>query len=72
VVVDAEAFIELSETRGVQITPELINKTVAEEIELVNKQLAPFKQIRKFYVREKEFEKTTTQKVKRHLVQTTA
>jgi long-chain acyl-CoA synthetase len=72
VVVDAEAFIELSETRGVQITPELINKTVAEEIELVNKQLAPFKQIRKFYIREKEFEKTTTQKVKRHLVQTPA
>jgi len=72
VVVDAEAFIELSETRGVQITPELINKTVAEEIELVNKQLAPFKQIRKFYIREKEFEKTTTQKVKRHLVQAPA
>ncbi len=72
VVVDAEAFIELSETRGVQITPELINKTVAEEIELVNKQLAPFKQIRKFYIREKEFEKTTTQKVKRHLVHTHA
>lgn len=72
VVVDAEAFIELSETRGVQITPELINRTVAEEIDLVNKQLAPFKQIRKFYVREKEFEKTTTQKIKRHLVQTTA
>jgi long-chain acyl-CoA synthetase len=72
VVVDAEAFIELSETRGVQITPELINQTVAEEIAQVNKQLAPFKQIKKFYVREKEFEKTTTQKIKRHLVQTTA
>lgn len=72
VVVDAEAFIELSETRGVQITPELINQTIAEEIEQVNKQLAPFKQIRKFYIREKEFEKTTTQKIKRHLAHATA
>jgi len=71
VVVDAEAFIELSQTKGVQITPELINETVAAEIAQVNKQLAPFKQIKKFYVREKEFEKTTTLKVKRHLVQTT-
>ncbi|MBP1678443.1 MAG: AMP-dependent synthetase and ligase [Bacteroidetes bacterium] len=72
VVVDAEAFIELSQTKGVQITPELINKTVDEEIEQLNKHLAPFKQVRKFYVREKEFEKTTTQKIKRHLAQTTA
>jgi long-chain acyl-CoA synthetase len=72
VVVDAEAFIELSETKGVQITPELINETVAAEIALVNRQLAPFKQIKKFYVREKEFEKTTTQKIKRHLAQTAA
>ncbi len=71
VVVDAEAFIELSESRGVQITPELINETVAREIAQVNSQLAPFKQIKKFYVREKEFEKTTTQKIKRHMAQVT-
>jgi long-chain acyl-CoA synthetase len=72
VVVDAEAFIELSETTGVQITPELINETVAKEIAQANRQLAPFKQIKKFYVRDREFEKTTTQKIKRHLVHAAA
>lgn len=67
-VVDAEAFIELSETQGMQITQELINKTISEEIEKTNKQLSPHKQIKKFNIREKEFEKTTTQKIKRYLV----
>ena len=36
----------------------------------MNKDLPPFKQIRKFYLRDQEFEKTTTQKVKRYLVNT--
>jgi long-chain acyl-CoA synthetase len=68
VVVDAEAFIELSESKNVEITPELINKIIADEIARVNGQTAQFKQIRKFYIRDREFEKTTTQKVKRFLV----
>jgi long-chain acyl-CoA synthetase len=68
VVPDAEAFIEHSETHGVQITDDLMQKIVADEIAKVNGQVAPFKQIRKFYLREREFEKTTTQKVKRFLV----
>jgi long-chain acyl-CoA synthetase len=69
VVVDAEAFIERSETHGTQITDALMKSVVAEEIALVNKELPNFKQIRKFYIRDREFEKTTTQKVKRFLVQ---
>ncbi len=68
VVVDAEAFIEMSETRKIGITPELINKVIADEIAMVNGQTAQVKQIRKFYIRDREFEKTTTQKVKRFLV----
>jgi len=68
IVVDAEAFIELSETQNVKITEELIKKTIAEEIEKVNKQLASYKQIKKFVIREREFEKTTTQKIKRYLI----
>jgi long-chain acyl-CoA synthetase len=69
VVVDAEAFIELSETRGKEITPELMKSVIGEEIASMNKEVAPFKQIRKFYIRDREFEKTTTQKVKRFLAQ---
>jgi long-chain acyl-CoA synthetase len=68
VVVDAEAFIAMSETRKIEITPDLINKVIADEIAVVNGQIASFKQIRKFYIRDREFEKTTTQKVKRFLV----
>jgi hypothetical protein len=34
----------------------------------VNGEVAGFKQIRKFYLRDHEFEKTTTQKVKRYMV----
>ena len=69
VVVDAEAFIELAETQGKQITSELMKSVIGEEIASVNKKVPPFKQIRKFYIRDREFEKTTTQKVKRFLAQ---
>lgn len=68
IVTDAEAFIEYSEKNNVQITPELVNSIISEEIKKVNKELANYKQIRKFYVRDTEFEKTTTQKIKRYLV----
>jgi long-chain acyl-CoA synthetase len=68
IVPDAEAFIEYAETRGVQITNELIKEVIAGEVAKVNGEVAAFKQIRKFYVRDHEFEKTTTQKVKRYLV----
>ncbi|MDH7605373.1 MAG: AMP-binding protein [Melioribacter sp.] len=68
IVVDAEALIEYAENKKVEITEELIHKIISEEVEKVNKQLASYKQIKKFYIREKEFEKTTTQKIKRYLV----
>lgn len=68
IVVDAESFISLSESKNIQITEELIHKKIAEEIEKANKELAPYKQVKRFYLREKEFEKTTTQKIKRYLI----
>jgi long-chain acyl-CoA synthetase len=69
VVVDAEAFIEYSETRGKEITRDMMKSVIAEEIAKVNHEVPAFKQIRKFYVRDREFEKTTTQKVKRFVAQ---
>lgn len=68
IVTDAEAFIEYSEKNNVQITPELVNNIISEEIKKVNNELANYKQIRRFYIRDTEFEKTTTQKIKRYLV----
>lgn len=66
--VDAEAFIELSESKNIKITPEFIQEIISKEIDKANKQLSSYKAIKKFYIREEEFEKTTTQKIKRFLV----
>jgi len=65
---DAEAFIEYAEKNNIQITDEFIRLKISEVIKEVNKQLSSYKQIRKFYIRDREFEKTTTQKIKRYLV----
>ncbi|MBZ0201324.1 MAG: AMP-binding protein [Ignavibacteriaceae bacterium] len=67
-VIDAEAFIEYSGKNNVQITDELIKKTIDSVIKDSNKELSSYKQIKKYYIREHEFEKTTTQKIKRYLV----
>lgn len=69
IVVDAEAFIEMAEAKKIQITEELIQVTIAGEIDKTNKQLTGYKQIKKFHIRENEFEKTTTQKIKRYSTQ---
>jgi len=68
IVTDAEAFIEYSEKNKVKITPELVNEIISEAVKETNKELPVYKQIRKFHIRDSEFEKTTTQKIKRYLV----
>ncbi len=68
IVTDAEAFIEYSEKNNIAITPEFIEETISKAIKQANEELTSYKQIRKFYIRDKEFEKTTTQKIKRYLV----
>ncbi|MGA7159757.1 MAG: AMP-binding protein [Bacteroidota bacterium] len=68
IVVDAEAFIELSEMKSVKITPELLHEVIAGEVKKTNMELPNYKQIKKFKIRDQEFEKTTTQKIKRYLV----
>ncbi len=70
IVTDAEAFIEYSEVNNIKITDDLIQSMIDKVIKDVNKELPLHKQIRKFYIRDKEFEKTTTQKIKRYLVNT--
>jgi len=65
---DAETFIEYSKNNNVQITPELIESVISEEVKKVNSVLPSYKQIRRTFIRETEFEKTTTQKIKRYLI----
>jgi long-chain acyl-CoA synthetase len=66
IVVDAETFIEMAELKHIQITADLIQKVISDEIQRLNKQLSSYKQIKKFYIRDQEFEKTTAQKIKRY------
>ena len=68
IVIDAEAFIEYTAKGNVSITDELIKEVISQVVKDVNKQLASYKQIKKYYIREREFEKTTTQKIKRYLI----
>jgi long-chain acyl-CoA synthetase len=65
---DAEAFIALAETENVRITDDLMREILLKEVSKVNKQVASYKQITKMQLREREFDKTTMQKVKRYLV----
>ncbi|HVO75024.1 MAG TPA: AMP-binding protein, partial [Ignavibacteriaceae bacterium] len=67
-VINFEAFVYYGEKKYNEITFEHINKIISGDIKKINKELASFKRIQKFYIRDKEFEKTTTQKIKRHLV----
>ena len=67
IVPDTAAFIEYSSKNNVQINPELIDQLISQAVKDTNSHLVPFKQIKKYYIQEQELEKTTTQKVKRHL-----
>lgn len=68
IVIDAEAFIEYTAKNNETINEDLIKKIISQVVKDVNRQLASYKQIKKFYIREREFEKTTTQKIKRYLI----
>ncbi len=44
-----------------------IEETIGEAVKAANRELAGYKRIKKFTLREEEFEKTTTRKIKRYL-----
>jgi len=64
---DFEFIDEWAKEKEIEITDEKLNKIIEEEIEKVNKELADYKRVRSFSLREEEFPKTTTQKIKRYL-----
>jgi long-chain acyl-CoA synthetase len=68
VVPNAEEFVRWSESSGEAVTPELIEKLIDREVRSLNRRLPVHKQIRRIRIRESEFAKTTTQKIKRHLI----
>lgn len=68
IVVDGEALIARAESKKQEITREWVQQLVQKEVDKVNKQVATFKRIQHVIVRDDEFAKTTTQKIKRHMV----
>jgi long-chain acyl-CoA synthetase len=66
IVVDTEAFIAMAEEKNIQVTPELIQRVISDEVQKANNDISSYKQIRKHYIRDQEFQKTTTQKIKRN------
>lgn len=69
IVPNAEEFIEYSQRTGSEVTDELIEKIINDEVRKLNQTLPIYKQIRIVKIQKEEFEKTTTQKIKRHLIQ---
>lgn len=55
------------EFKDTPLTPEQIRQLIGKEIKAVNKKLPLYKYVHDYSVREEEFIKTTTRKIKRHL-----
>ncbi|MBN1301429.1 MAG: AMP-binding protein [Melioribacteraceae bacterium] len=68
IVVDAEALIQYAEEKNLTINDDMMNTIIDQEIKGINKALPSYKRVVKFTIRDKEFEKTTTQKIKRYLI----
>ena len=66
IVSDSETFIEYAESNKIEITVELINKIITEEIEKINKELPIYKRVVHFDIQDEELQKTTTHKIKRY------
>lgn len=57
----------VEEVLGSQHTYEQVHQFFQKEIDKINKQLPFYKKIRKIHIRDEEFAKTTSKKIKRHL-----
>jgi long-chain acyl-CoA synthetase len=64
---DFDQMDEVALGKGVPLDEKEIRKLIEPHVERVNAVLAEYKRIRSFSVREEEFPKTTTQKIKRYL-----
>ena len=58
-------YTAIEELHGKNLTEEQIKKIIWEEIKLVNRQLTSYKAVKNLEIKQDEFEKTTTMKIKR-------
>jgi long-chain acyl-CoA synthetase len=64
---DFEALDRYGKEKGITISDRVIQELLGQHVTKVNSVLSEYKRIRNFSVREEEFPKTTTQKIKRYL-----
>ena len=57
---------EISQVHGKDLTDEIIYNAIWDQIKLVNRKLTSYKAIKKLEIKKDEFEKTSTQKIKRY------
>jgi long-chain acyl-CoA synthetase len=71
IVICADIFPDRSyieEQHGRSLNTEETQRVLKEQIDRLNEKMPLYKRIRRFALREEEFEKTTTKKIKRHTV----
>jgi len=64
---DYELLEQYSIAKDITLTEDDVNSIVKDVIHEVNADLPDYKKITEFEIREEEFPKTTTKKIKRHL-----
>ncbi len=69
VVPDFEALDQYAREHDLTLTDQMIYDLIAREIKRLSRDLAPYKRPKRFAIREEEFPKTTTRKIKRYLFQ---
>jgi long-chain acyl-CoA synthetase len=67
-VVQAEIFPDYSaiEEKFGKISGDELRRILKKEIDGINEHMPLYKRVKRFEIREEEFEKTTTRKIKRH------
>jgi long-chain acyl-CoA synthetase len=64
---DFEALDRYGKEKGITVTNRAIQELLGQHVDKVNAVLAEYKKIRHFSIREEEFPKTTTNKIRRYL-----
>jgi len=67
VVPDYEYFDQIAQERGITFDEAKIEATIKEEVSKRCAEIADYKRVKYFTIREEEFEKTSTRKIKRYL-----
>lgn len=64
---DYEYLDIYAKEKGLEISDKNLNKIIGDEIKKINNELTSYKRVSSFTIRDEEFPKTTTRKIKRYL-----